>query len=267
MFNELENLSENGQKMPVLFVGHGNPMNAVEENDFTLGWRKSVGNIPKPKAVLVVSAHWETRGTLVTAMEKPRTIHDFYGFPQNLFDVQYPAPGSFETARLIVENAPENSVGFNETWGLDHGAWSVLVHIFPEADVPVLQLSLNINHSPREHFEFAKKLAFLRERGVLIIGSGNMVHNLGLIKFREKGGDDWAIEANEIFKKMISSGRYDDLINYERLGSEAVLAVPTAEHFLPLLYALALHKKDEKLEFFNDAVELGSISMTSLKIG
>lgn len=253
--------------MPVLFIGHGNPMHAVEENDFTRGWRKSVEAIPKPKAVLVVSAHWETRGTSVTAMERPRTIHDFYGFPQKLFDVRYPAPGSIETARLIAESSEENPVGLNETWGLDHGAWSVLVHMFPEADVPVLQLSLDTDRSPKEHFEFAGELGFLRERGVLVVGSGNMVHNLGLIDFREKGGDDWAIEANEIFKDLIASGKSDELVEYEKLGREAMLAVPTAEHFLPLLYALALQRKDEKIEFFNDAVELGSIAMTSLKIG
>lgn len=267
MLKELNNLAENGHAMPVLFIGHGSPMNAVEENDFTRGWQKSIENIKKPKAIIVISAHWETRGTFVTAMERPRTIHDFYGFPQTLFDVQYPANGSFETANLIAENANGNPIGFDETWGLDHGAWSVLVHMFPNAEIPVLQLSLDHNHSPKEHFELAKKLAFLRERGVLIIGSGNIVHNLRLVNFRNKSGDDWAIEANEIFKNLIVSGKYDELFEYEKSGRAAALAVPSAEHFLPLLYALALQKKDEKIEIFNDAVELGSISMTSLKIG
>ena len=267
MINELQNLSENGQTMPVLFVGHGNPMNAVEENGFTKGWRKSVENLEKPKAIVVVSAHWETRGTFVTAMETPRTIHDFYGFPQNLFDVSYPAPGSLETARMIAENGKGKEIRFNDTWGLDHGAWSVLVHMFPEADVPVLQLSLDYNRNPAEHYELAKELAFLRERGVLVIGSGNMVHNLGLVKFRQNYGDEWAVEANEIFKDVIIKGSHDKLFTYENLGREAALAVPTAEHFLPLLYALALQKKDEEIEIFNDAVELGSIAMTSLKVG
>lgn len=267
MLKDLKNLAENGQTMPVLFVGHGSPMNAVEENDFTRGWQKSVENISKPNAIVVISAHWETRGTFVTAMEKPRTIHDFYGFPQKLFDVQYPANGSLETAASIAENANGNSIGFDENWGLDHGAWSVLVHLFPNAEIPVLQLSLDYARSPKEHFELAKQLAFLRERGVLVIGSGNIVHNLRLVNFRNKSGDDWAIEANEIFKNLVASGRYDELFEYEKLGREAAMAIPSAEHFLPLLYALALQKKDEKIEFFNDAVELGSISMTSLKIG
>lgn len=267
MLKELTNLNKNGGMMPILFVGHGNPMNAVEENDFTRGWKRAVENMPTPKAIVVVSAHWETRGTFVTAMEKPRTIHDFYGFPQTLFDVEYPAPGSFETANLIAENSVENPIGLNETWGLDHGAWSVLVHMFPEADIPVLQLSLNANLSPREHFELAKDLAFLRECGVLIIGSGNIVHNLRLIKFQQKNGDDWAIEANDIFKNLIVSEKFDRLTKYESLGRAAAIAIPTAEHFLPLLYALALRKQDEQIEFFNDAIELGSISMTSLKIG
>lgn len=267
MLNELNNLAENGQTMPILFIGHGSPMNAVEENNFTRGWQKSVENIQKPKAIIVISAHWETRGTFVTAMEKPRTIHDFYGFPQTLFDVQYPANGSLETANLIAENANGNRIGFDENWGLDHGVWSVLVHMFPNAEIPVLQLSLDYNRSPKDHFKLAKELAFLRARGVLIIGSGNIVHNLRLVNFRNKGGDDWAIEANEIFKDLISSGRYDELFEYEKLGRAATLAVPSAEHFLPLIYTLALRKENEKIEMFNDAVELGSISMTSLKIG
>lgn len=267
MLNELKNLAENGLTMPVLFIGHGSPMNAVEENDFTRGWQKSVESIRKPKAIVVISAHWETRGTFVTAMEKPRTIHDFYGFPQTLFDVRYPASGSAETANMVAENANGNPIGFDENWGLDHGAWSVLVHMFPNAEIPVVQLSLDYNRSPKEHFELAKELAFLRERDVLIIGSGNVVHNLRLVNFRSKSGDDWATVANEIFKDLIASGRYDDLFEYEKLGRAATLAVPTAEHFLPLLYALALQKKDEKIEIFNDAVELGAIAMTSVKIG
>lgn len=266
MLNELKNLAENGQTMPVLFIGHGSPMNAVEENDFTRGWQKSVENIEKPEAIIVISAHWETRGTFVTAMEKPRTIHDFYGFPQTLFDVQYPANGSLDAAKLIAENGRGNQIGLDETWGLDHGAWSVLVHMFPNAEIPVLQLSLDYNRSPKEHFELAKELEFLRKRGVLMIGSGNIVHNLRLVNFRNKSGDDWAMEANDIFKDLISSGRSGDLVEYGNLGRAATLAVPTAEHFLPLLYTLALRKENEEIEIFNDAVELGSIAMTSVKI-
>jgi len=266
--SELKNLPQTKTRMPVLFIGHGNPMYGIEENDFTRGWQKSIENLPKPKAIIVVSAHWETRGTKITAMPKPRVIYDFGGFPQKLFEAQYPASGSPEIAAEVAENLKQRLIELDETWGLDHGTWTVLRHLYPQADVPVLQLSLDYTKPASAHYELARDLAFLRERGVLVIGSGNMVHNLRRINFRAAGkGSDWASEADEIFKNLISAGEHDKLIKYENLGGAVALAVPTAEHYLPLLYALALKTEGEPIEIFNDAMDLGSISMTSVKIG
>jgi 4,5-DOPA dioxygenase extradiol len=269
MLKDLEKLEKSGARMPVLFVGHGNPMYGIEENEFTRGWKKAVENLEKPRAIVVVSAHWETRGTQVTAMPRPRVIYDFGGFPRELFEARYDATGSPELAKEIAENLKRRLIELDETnWGLDHGAWTILRHLYPAADVPVLQLSLDYTKPAAQHYEFAGELDFLRERGVLVIGSGNMVHNLRRVNFRAPNqGQDWAVEANEIFKNLISAGEHDKLIEYENLGGEVRLAVPTAEHYLPLLYALALKKEGEPIEIFNDAVDLGSISMTSVKIG
>jgi len=253
--------------MPVIFVGHGNPMYAIEESKYADSWKTLGEKLPKPQAVAVVSAHWETVGTKVTAMEQPRTIHDFYGFPQALFDVQYNAPGNPELARQIIETVKDFELEADNAWGFDHGCWAVLKHIFPNADNPVVQISLDRTKTPREHFEFAKMLNFLRNEDVLIIGSGNIVHNLQLMNFRNKAGDDWAVSANEILKKLILSDDFESLINYQNLAEEVKLGIPTPEHFLPLLYVLALKQNGEKIEIFNDAVELGSVSMTSFKIG
>lgn len=249
--------------MPLLFVGHGNPMYAIEENGFTKTWRSLGETLPKPKAILCISAHWETVGTFVTSMEHPRTIHDFYGFPQALFDVEYPAPGNPELAKEIADKL---NIGLDENWGLDHGTWSVLKHIYPNADVPVIQLSLDRTKPESRHYEFAKKLDFLRNEDVLIVGSGNIVHNLRLVNFRNPNGDEWANLANETLKELILADDYESLANYQSLGNEVRLAIPTPEHYLPLLYVLALKSDGEKVEFFNDVVELGSLSMTSLKI-
>ena len=257
-------------QMPVLFLGHGSPMNAIEENEFVKGFRKVGAEVPKPNAVLCVSAHWETRGTYVTAMEKPRTIHDFGGFPKELFAVQYPAAGSpalaLETKQLITKT----EVGLDEKWGLDHGAWSVIKHLYPNADVPVIQLSLDHYQTPQYHYELAKELSTLRKKGVLIIGSGNMVHNLGMVAWDKMGEDgygyDWAIEASERMKKYILSGDYKQLLNYKSQGKAFDLAIPTPEHYLPLLYALALKDENEKVTLFNDKAVVGSITMTSVKI-
>lgn len=253
--------------MPVLFIGHGSPMNGIEENPYTAGWKRAIENLPKPKAIIVVSAHWETHGTKVTAQANPATIHDFYGFPQALFDVHYRASGNTELAQEIAEELKNKLIQLDENWGYDHGSWTILRHLYPNADVPVLQLSLNRLNTPREHYELAKELAFLRRKGVLIIGSGNMVHNLRLLNFRQPGGHDWAQEADETFKKLITAGDHDKLVNFSALGSSVALSVPTPEHYLPLLYALALKETNEPLEIFNDSVDLGSISMTSVKIG
>jgi len=269
--NELNKLTvslKSTAKMPVLFLGHGSPMNAIEINEFSRTWQDMGKSLLRPSAVLCVSAHWETRGTFVTAMEKPPTIHDFGGFPKALFDVEYPAPGdprlAVETKNAITKTAVEP----DQNWGLDHGCWSVMKHLFPAADIPVVQLSLDYSQPARYHFELAGELSAFREKGILIIGSGNMVHNLRVIDWHKPDtGFDWAEEANAKLKKLILADDYKELINYNSLGREVELAVPTPEHFLPLIYALGLKEKNEEISTFNDKLVMGSISMTSFKIG
>jgi 4,5-DOPA dioxygenase extradiol len=257
-------------KLPVLFLGHGSPMNAIEENEFVQGFRNIGREIPKPNAVLVVSAHWETKGTFVTAMEKPKTIHDFGGFPKELYEVQYPAPGNPELAKETKSIIKKTDIGLDLNWGLDHGAWSVVKHLYPNADVPVIQMSLDYTQYPQYHYDLAKELRSLRKKGVLIIGSGNMVHNLSMVDWRRLDevdyGYDWALEASEKMKKFILSGDYEQLINYQSQGKEFNLAVPTPEHYLPLLYALALKDESEEVTLFNDKAVGGSLTMTSVKI-
>lgn len=249
-----------------MFLGHGSPMNAIEENEFVRGWREIGSKIGQVNAIVCISAHWETKGTLVTAMEKPKTIHDFGGFPQELFEVNYPAPGDPELAENIHKEFHE--VGKDYSWGLDHGCWSVLKHICPNADIPVLQLSLDRNLSPDQHYDLAKKLSVLRKRGVLMIGSGNMVHNLGMINWIDPlSAYDWAIESNETLKTLISKGDDRSLRHYSDLGKAVNLAVPTPEHFLPLLYIQAMKSSGEEPRFFNDKTVMGSISMTSTVFG
>lgn len=257
--------------MPILFLGHGSPMNAIEENEFTKSWKALGKTLPKPNAILCISAHWETKGTFVTALPKPRTIHDFGGFPNELFEVQYNAPGSKELADETKSAVKSAIVGLDEKWGLDHGCWSVLKHLYPDADVPVVQLSLDYTLTPQRHFEIGKELEALRSKGVLIIGSGNIVHNLGMIawdKMQEPDyGYDWAIEANDTMKKYMLSGDFEKLISYKSQGKAFDLAIPTPDHYLPLLYVLALKKENEKLTIFNDKALMGSLTMTSLQIG
>ncbi len=254
--------------MPVLFLGHGSPMNAIENNPFTEGWKAAGIGLPKPNAILCISAHWETRGTFVTAMEKPRTIHDFGGFPQPLFDVQYPAPGSTSLVKSTQEAVTRTHIQEDHSWGLDHGAWSVIIHLFPKADVPVVQLSLDRSLTPQQHYDLARELALLRRKGVLIIGSGNMVHNLGILDWQNPdSGYDWAIEANSRMKELIMNGDHAQLVNYASLGKAFQLSVPTPEHYLPLLYALGLQQKGDPIHLFNDRTVMGSIAMTSVKIG
>lgn len=257
--------------MPVLFVGHGTPMNAIEENGFSREWREWGKRLPRPWAILCISAHWETQGTWVTAMEKPRTIHDFGGFPQALYDVSYPAPGSPVLAGETRDVISGVEVGLDQEWGLDHGCWSVLRAMFPAADVPVVQLSLDAERPAMEHYVLAKELASLRDKGVLIIGSGNMVHNLRRMvvrgdDFNEPFGLEWALEANTLFKRLITEGRYRELADYRALGAAVQLAVPTPEHFLPMLYCLALKEGQDSLAFFNDQPVAGSLTMTSFCI-
>ena len=257
--------------LPLLFLGHGSPMNAVEDNQFSRGWRKIGETIPKPSAILCVSAHWETRGTYVTAMEKPKTIHDFGGFPPELYEVKYPAPGNPELAAKAKGIIKKTDVSPDLAWGLDHGCWSVMKHIYPDADVPVIQLSLDHYKQPDYHYDLAKELAPLRKEGILIIGSGNMVHNLGMVAWNRMDepeyGFDWAVNANNKMKELIVSGNHKSLIDYKNQGREFNLAVPTPEHFLPLLYILALQEEDEHVMFFNDVPVMGSLTMTSVRIG
>jgi 4,5-DOPA dioxygenase extradiol len=258
------------EKMPLLFLGHGSPMNAIEDNEFVKGWRDIGKTLPKPNAVLCISAHWETRGTFVTAMQKPPTIHDFGGFPDELFAVQYPAPGSPELAKETKNLITKTEVGLDEKWGLDHGTWSVIKHLYPRADVPIIQMSLDHHKAAQYHYELAEELSSLRKKGVLIIGSGNMVHNLRLVAWDKLNADEygynWAFEASEKMKKFILDGDHKQLINYKSQGKAFSLAIPTPEHFLPLLYILALKEKIENVSFFNDKAVAGSLTMTSLKI-
>lgn len=270
-FNKFtSDLKEQEHLMPVLFIGHGSPMNGIEDNEFSNRWTQMAKEIPTPAAVLVISAHWFSNGTRITAMDFPETIHDFGGFPQALFDVQYPAPGNpalaMETASLIQSAHVE----LDHDWGLDHGTWTVVRRMYPEAKIPVLQLSIDFTKAPRYHYDLAKELYGLRKKGVLIIGSGNMVHNLRMVawnKMNENYGYDWALTMNDKFKQIISSGDYNPLINYESLGAEARLAIPTPEHYLPLLYSLGLRGSNDRVSFFNDKAVAGSLTMTSVLIG
>jgi len=271
--NDLHSISStfsNTDKMPVLFLGHGSPMNAIEENQFVAGFRNLAKTLPQPNAILCISAHWFTNGTKVTSMQMPRTIHDFGGFPQALFDVQYPAEGSPELAVETKKILEPVHVELDEHWGLDHGAWSVIKHLYPEANVPVIQLSIDYTKSGQYHFELAQKLQSLRHKGVLIIGSGNIVHNLRLVDFRnfdkDNYGFEWAIEARETINNYLLDGNFQPLMDFDKMNKAVQLAIPTPEHYLPLLYILGLKKKSEELSLFNDKLLAGSLSMTSVKI-
>lgn len=271
-FNQFTSeLKEQEHLMPVLFIGHGSPMNGIEDNEFSERWMRMGKELPVPQAVLVVSAHWFRKGTLVTAMDFPRTIHDFGGFPQALFDVQYPAPGSAALAKETASLIHTTQVEMDHDWGLDHGTWTIVRHMYPKANIPVLQLSIDYTKDPQYHYELAKELYGLRKKGVLIIGSGNMVHNLRMVawdKINEPGyGYDWAIEMNQTFKQLITAGDDQSLIRYDQLGTAGRLAIPTPEHYLPLLYTLGLKGKKDEVSFFNDKAVAGSLTMTSVKWG
>jgi 4,5-DOPA dioxygenase extradiol len=265
-----DKLKEQDEEMPALFIGHGSPMNAIEDNVFTNNWKAIGKTFSKPKAILCVSAHWETRGTYVTAMEKPETIHDFGGFPQELFDAQYPAKGSRWLAEETKKIVTSTDVGLSDQWGLDHGSWSVLKKLYPEADIPVIQLSLDRTKNAQYHYDLAKQLAGLRKKGVLIVGSGNMVHNFQYANFRAMNSGsmalDWAIEANQEFKQLITDNNHKPLVNYQSHSKAFQLAAPTPEHYLPMIYTIALKGKNEKVSFFNDEIVGASFSMTSMKI-
>ena len=268
--NALENLVSNfetTEMMPVLFVGHGSPMNAIEDNVFSREMKTMGKKLARPKAILMISAHWETKGTFVTAMEQPKTIHDFGGFPQALFDVQYPAPGSIWLAEETKKTITTANVELDTSWGFDHGCWSVTKNMFPEADIPIIQFSLDYTKDAQYHYDLAKQLASLRKKGVLIIGSGNMVHNFNYADFSSEKAVPWAVEANETFKKQIIENDFKSLINYKTFSTATKLSAPTPEHYLPMLYAVALREKTENVSFFNDASVFGAFSMTSVLIG
>jgi len=255
--------------MPALFIGHGNPMNAIEETVYAAAWRKAAASIPRPKAILCISAHWETEGTFVTSMAQPKTIHDFYGFPDELYRVQYPAPGSPELAERVHSLVGSTAVRLDDgySWGLDHGAWSVLRRMYPEADIPTVQLSLDRSQHPSFHYDLGGELLALRNEGVLIIGSGNIVHNLRLLQWNAAEPYAWATEFDQKAAELILAGQHDRLVAYPALGETARLSIPTNEHYLPLLYILALQQPGEPVSFFAEGLPLGSISMRSLRIG
>ena len=259
--------ADSAQKMPALFVGHCSPMNAIEDNEFSRAWIEAGKALPQPTAILCISAHWETRGTFVTAMERPKTIHDFGGFPRALYEYQYPALGSPALARLTQETAPKVKIGLDQTWGLDHGTWLVLCRMFPDANIPIVQLSLDHFQAPAFHYALGRELRALRNKGVLIVGSGNIVHNLGMAIFDDDQAYDWAIEFDETIKQLTLAGDHDSIVPYENLGRAARLSIPTNEHYLPLLYILALQDKNEPARFFADRVTFGALSMRSLWIG
>jgi len=261
----LSNQSMDQPKMLVLFVGHGNPMNAILENEITAGWKHMAEGL-NPRAILCISAHWETAGTRVTMAPKPATIHDFGGFPPELFAVQYPAPGSPELGREIIEHMHPTTVLEDHEWGLDHGAWSVIMKMFPKADIPVIQLSLDRKQPLKAHYELAHELAFLRKQGVLIVGSGNLVHNLRQAKWDSDTPYDWAIEFDNQVKKLILDGNHAELIRGDQIGRAAALSIPTREHYLPLLYVLALKGQEEEITFFNETILMGSMGMRSFVV-
>src|SRR6478735_24045 len=269
--NFTDKLDEQEQLMPVLFVGHGSPMNSIEDTEFSRRWTQMAKEIPTPKAVLVVSAHWFTKGTKITAMDFPQTIHDFGGFPKELYEVQYSAPGNPVLAKETAGLLHSAHVELDHDWGLDHGTWTIVRHMYPDANIPVLQLSIDYTKGPQYHYDLAKELYALRKKGVLIMGSGNMVHNLRMVAWNKLNeteyGYDWAVNINNRFKTLMMEGNHKPLINYTTLGKDALLAIPTPEHYLPLMYTLGVKGSKDNISFFNDKAVGGSLTMTSVRLG
>lgn len=270
----LKNIADSlphSEQMPALFMGHGSPMNGIETNDFTKTWQELGKEIPLPAAVLCISAHWLTDSTKITAMNQPRTIHDFGGFPKALFEVNYPAPGNPTLAVDTTALIKSTHVGLDHDWGLDHGTWTVVRQMYPQANIPVLQLSIDYAKPAAYHYALAKELASLRKKGVLIIGSGNMVHNLRMIAWDKASqpeyGYDWALELDQKFKEHIVKGDHQPLINYQSLGAGTRYAIPTPDHYYPLLYTLGVQSENEPVSIFNDKAIMGSLTMTSVKLG
>ncbi|MEJ2248162.1 MAG: 4,5-DOPA dioxygenase extradiol [Candidatus Lokiarchaeota archaeon] len=267
--NEDQNL-----RMPVLFIGHGSPMNIISDNKFTQDMRKLGKKLPKPKQILVISAHWLTSGTKVLSSQKPRTIYDFYGFPKELYQIEYPSLGSPDLAKLICDNLNSYDVKSDDTWGYDHASWSILKHMYPKANIPVLELSLDYGFnrwdlkSIEYHYQLAEKLAFLRDQGVLIIGSGNIVHNLGMIDYDvDAPVKEWAKQLDEAVKENILNHNHRELVNFKKMGDVARLGIPTWDHYLPLIYTIALQKKDDHITFVHKGFQHGSISMRCVQFG
>jgi 4,5-DOPA dioxygenase extradiol len=256
-------------RFPAFFFGHGNPMHAIEENQYTRAWSEIGRSIPRPEAIVAISAHWYPPATLVTAMERPRTIHDFGGFPDALFAVQYPAPGAPDLARRIQQLLDPVDVGLDEAWGLDHGTWAVLRHVFPDAHIPIVQLSIDETQPAAVHYEIGQRLAPLREESILVIGSGNLVHNLHAYAWGRRPQEpyDWATRFEALARELMLAREHQPLIDYERLGRDAMLSAPTPEHYLPLLYILGLHQPDEQVTFPIEGIDGGSVSMLSVRIG
>ncbi len=254
------------QRMPVLFIGHGSPLNAIEDNEYNRTWRKIGSALPKPKAILAISAHWETRGSFVTGSAHPHTIHDFMGFPQELFNVNYPVPGSKWLVNLVCETVKDAEVNLDHAWGLDHGTWSVLLPMFPDAQIPVVQLSLDRKQGGPFHYALGQALGRLRDEGVLILGSGNLVHNLRTATFNDSAMD-WALSFDESVKNWTTQRELSPMINYEKQGREATLAINSAEHFLPYLYVLGASAPEDSVTFYNEKVTLGSVSMRCVQFG
>jgi 4,5-DOPA dioxygenase extradiol len=269
--NFLSKLSPAEERMPAVFVGHGSPMNGIEENDFSRAWSDLGRALPVPTAIIVISAHWLTSGTRITSMDFPRTIHDFGGFPEELYTIKYPAPGDLVLAKSTAASIKKTPIIPDHEWGLDHGAWTVIRHMYPDAKIPVLQLSIDYSKDLLFHFELAKELSGLREKGILIMGSGNMVHNLGMVDWQKLNepsyGYDWAYSVNDRLKSLIGEGKDQALTEYKKWGQEALLAIPTPDHYIPLLYTLGVRHSKDEATFFNDKAVGGSITMTSLLLG
>jgi 4,5-DOPA dioxygenase extradiol len=256
-------------RMPVIFFGHGNPMNAISKNDYTRAWSILASMLPKPEAILSISAHWYIHGVSLTSMTEPRTIHDFGGFPEELYKITYPAPGDTKLAKRVQKALSPIPAGLDTAWGLDHGTWSVLYHVYPKADIPVVQLSIDECQPASFHYEIGRKLSSLRDQGILVIGSGNLVHNLHAYSWgnHQSRPYDWAVRFEEKVRKLILAGDHKPLIDYEMLGQDALLSIPTPDHYLPLLYVLGISEKGEPVEFPVEGIDGGSVSMLAVKIG
>ena len=267
--NEIEKLTETGLKMPAIFIGHGSPMNAIEQNDFTQTLQNLGQSLIKPKAILCISAHWTTKGTFVDISPNPKMIYDMYGFPKELYQVKYPVKGAPNFASEVTKLITSTKVEKSTDWGLDHGTWSVLKHIYPKADVPTFQLSIDYNQPMQYHYDLAKQLKALRKKGVLIVGSGNITHNLSIVDLHDINAKprDWTLEFDSKIKKFIDDRNHQAIIDYQKIGSSAKLAVPEPSHYIPLIYTLALQDDKDEIDYFYDKFHYGTLSMRCVKIG